>query len=135
MIYYWFRDISHSIFRQAKHVLIRKGVKTRFQSISPNINIPVNQKMSLLCTECVKESGKKKQLAYCSYIVSLLILLNFLWSPMKETLGSIVFKLTGTEKLHSLDGCASYIPTLFHLKKKIKLYWQKIFQLNNFVWC
>lgn len=30
-----------------------------FQSIVPNINITANQKMSLLCTECIKKEGKK----------------------------------------------------------------------------
>ena len=36
---------------------IRKG--SWLQSIGTNVNIPANQKMSLLCIECVKEEKKK----------------------------------------------------------------------------
>lgn len=37
---------------------IRKEVGSWLQSIGPNVNIPANQKMSLLCIECVKEERK-----------------------------------------------------------------------------
>lgn len=39
---------------------IRKEMGSWLQSIGTNVNIPANQKMSLLCIECVKEERKNK---------------------------------------------------------------------------